>query len=63
MLAIRAYLLVDLQVNAGGYARFISPGSWDATALTPIWPTAAAVGSGTALSPNRISAARIALAG
>jgi len=32
MLAIRAYLLVDFQVNAGGYARFISPGSWDATA-------------------------------
>jgi hypothetical protein len=31
MLAIRAYLLVDLLGQRGGYARFISPGSWDAT--------------------------------
>jgi hypothetical protein len=32
MLAIRAYLLVDLLGQRGGYARFIFPGSWDATA-------------------------------
>jgi len=36
MLAIRAYLLVDYRVNAGGYARLNSPGSWDATEVAAL---------------------------